>query len=336
MEHEHFSADQSLPADAVQTAEAAEQPKKQKKYKPGHVSWKKDFKQNWKLYLIFLIPLAYFVIFHYAAMPGILMAWQNYRPNLGLWRSPWVGWEHFRTLFTGTEFWEVLRNTTVMAILNLTIGFAVPVILGLLVSQLRSKGFSRAVQTITYIPYFISAVVICSIATELLGDRGAITTLLSWFGVPKQNLLAINGPSFWFINMFINIWQMAGYSSIIYITSIASINADLYDAAAIDGANRWQMMTHVTLPGILPIVIMMLTMQIGLVFKQGFDKVLLLQMPTTYDYSEVLYTYTYHMAFGSSNFGLSTASGLFQSVIGLVLLLLGNWLSRKLAKTSLL
>ena len=294
-----------------------------------------DFKRNWKVYLIFLIPASYFIVFHYMAMPGILMAFEEYSPQKGLLGSTWVGLTNFRELFTGDEFLQVLRNTSMIALLNLTLGFVAPVILGLLVSQLRMQRMSRVVQTVTYMPYFVSAVVCCTIAKEFLGQNGAITNFLTLFGVENQNLLAINGPSFWLINCLLGIWQMAGYSSIVYITAIAAVDKNLYDAAAIDGANRWQMMKRITLPSIKPLVIMMFTMQIGLVFKQGFDKVLLLYMPTTYEYSDVLYTYTYRMAFGSSRaYGISTASGLFQSVIGMALLLLGNSLSRKYAKTS--
>lgn len=333
------SEEANLVAESTAESVVAEQPEQGGSPKKEHKrlkEWKKDFKENWKLYLIFLIPFAYFFIFHYCAMPGILMAFQDYSPIKGLWGSKWIGWENFRVLFSGDEFLLVLRNTSMMALLNLTLGFLAPVILALLVSQLRSKRMSRVVQTVTYMPYFVSAVVCCTLAQNLLGSKGAITEFLSWFGVPKQDLLAINGPSFWFINCFVCIWQMAGYSSIIYITTIASTNKDWYDAAAIDGANRWQMMTHITLPAILPMVIMMFTMQIGLVFKQGFDKVLLLYNPGTYEYADVIYTYTYRAAFdGTGGFGISTASGLFQSVIGTVLMVFGNWLSRKLAKTSL-
>lgn len=307
-----------------------------KKPKNLKTSWKKDFKQNWQLYLIFLIPAAYFIVFHYVPMAGIFMAFEEYSLAKGLFGSEWIGFDNFKELFSGEAFPLALRNTCIMALLNLTIGFIAPVLLGILVSQVKSKRFSRVIQTVTYMPYFVSAVVCCTLAQEFLNDNGAITALLGWFGIPKQNLLAINGPSFWFINTFLNIWQMAGYSSIIYITTISAINRDLYDAAAIDGASRWRMIRSITLPSILPIIIMMFTMQIGLVFKQGFDKVLLLYMPTTYEFSDVLYTYTYRMAFtGSHAYGLSTASGLFQSVIGMILLLFGNWLSNKLAKTSM-
>lgn len=299
-------------------------------------TWRQDFRKNWQLYLIFLIPAAYFIVFHYLPMFGILMAFQEYKPAKGIWGSEWVQFDNFKELFSGEAFPLALRNTSAMALLNLTVGFIAPVILGLMVSQLRSKRLSRVVQTVTYMPYFVSAVVCCTLAKEFLSSNGAITALLGIFGVEKQNLLANNSPSFWWINTFLNIWQMAGYSSIIYITTIAGVNNSLYDAASIDGANRWKMLLHITLPSILPIIIMMFTMQIGLVFKQGFDKVLLLYMPTTYEYSDVLYTYTYRTAFtGSHAYGLSTASGLFQSVIGMTLLMFGNWLSNKLAKNSM-
>ena len=311
--------------------------KKTKKKVPkfDKVTWKEDAKRNWPLYLIALIPFAYFLIFHYLPMIGLVMAFQDFAPALGFFNSKFVGFDNFKQLFTGTEFLYALRNTTIIALLNLTLGFAAPVLLGLLVSTLRSKRFSRTVQTITYVPYFVSSVVVCTIAQIFLDNNGAIVKVLGWFGYDGGNLLAQNSPVFWFIICFLRIWQMAGYSSIIYITSIAAINKDLYDAAAIDGANRWQMMKNVTLPSILPLVIMMFTMQIGLVFKVGFDQVLLLYMPTTYEYSDVLYTYTYRMAFGSRAYGLSTAAGLFQSLIGTVLLLTGNWLSKKIAKTSM-
>lgn len=305
-------------------------------YNPEKKTWRYDFKKNWALYLIFLIPAVYWIIFNYAPMFGILMAFENYKVNLGVFGSEWVGMQKFVELFSGTQFPLALRNTIFMAILNLTLGFIAPVLLGLLIGQLRSKRASRVVQTVTYMPYFVSAVVCCTLATEFLKDTGAITQLLCFFGADKQNWLANNSPSFWFINCFLGIWQGAGYGAIIYIATIAGIDQNLYEAACIDGATRWQRVLHITIPSILPIVIMMFTMQIGLVFMTGFDKVLLLYMPTTYEYADCLSTYTYRMAFSSGNdFSLSTASGLFQSVVGTALLLIGNKLSQLTAKTSL-
>lgn len=300
------------------------------------LTWKKDFKKNKALYLIFLIPAAYFITFNYAPMVGILMAFENYKVSKGLFGSEWVGFANFIELFSGDQFPIALRNTVMMALLNLTLGFMAPVILGLLISQLRNKRMSRAVQTVTYMPYFVSAVVATALAQEFLKDTGAITQFLSLFGFEKQNWIANNGVSFWFINCFIGIWQGAGYGAIIYIAAISNISNDQYEAAAIDGANRWNRLWNVTIPGVLPIIVMMFTIQIGLVFKIGFDKVLLLYMPSTYEYSDVLYTYTYRMAFGSSiNFGLSTASGLLQSVVAMILLIVGNKLSAAATNHSL-
>lgn len=312
--------------------------RKHKKFfkKRNKVSWKKDLKKNWVLYLMFLIPLSYFLIFNYAPMMGILMAFQDFKVSKGLFGSEFIGFANFVELFEGGQFKTALRNTTVMAILNLTFGFAAPIILGVIVAQVRSSKMSRTVQTITYLPYFVSAIVVTTLASEFLSDNGALTQLLSFFGFEKQNWLANNGPSFWYINTFLGIWQTAGYGSIIYITAMKNVNPDLYEAASIDGANRWKQIWNITIPSIMPLIAMMFTMRIGLVFVVGFDKVLLMYLPSTYEYADVLYTYTYRMAFSSgSNFSLATASGLFQSVIGMTLLVIGNKLSRKFAKSSL-
>ena len=299
-------------------------------------TWSYDFKKNWPLYLIFLIPFVFFVIFKYIPMVGILMAFEDYKVARGLFGSQWVGMSNFIELFSGEQFPTALRNTICMALLNLTLGFVGGPILGLLICQLRSKVASRVVQTVTYMPYFVSAVVCCSLAQEFLNDNGAITQFLTLFGFEKQNWLAVNGPSFWIINCLLGVWQGAGYGAIIYIATIEGINQNLYEAACIDGASRWQRVWNITIPQVMPIVVMMFTMQVGLVFMVGFDKVLLLYMPSTYEYSDVLYTYTYRMAFGSSNnFGLSTASGLFQSIVGTILLIGGNKLSAMATKHSL-
>lgn len=302
----------------------------------GKATWKEDLKKNGPLYLLFLIPAAYFIIFHYIPMGGILMAFQNFKPARGLFRSAWVGLDNFRELLEGEQFLVALRNTSMMALINLSVGFLAPVLLGLLISQVRNKRMSRTVQTVTYMPYFVSAVVVTTLAREFLNDAGAVTQLLAAFGLPEQNWLAVRGPVFWFINALLGVWQGAGYGAIIYIATIANIPYEQYEAATVDGANRWHRLIHVTLPGIAPILVMMFTLQIGMVFRVGFDKVLLLYMPSTYEYSDVLYTYTYRLAFGSSvNYGLSTASGLMQSVISTILLFLGNKLSARTAKMSL-
>ena len=301
-------------------------------------TWRYDLRRNWQIYLLFIPVAIYFITFHYAPMFGLAMAFERFKPTKGIFGSQWIWFDNFKDLFVGDTFLLVLRNTTAMALLNLTVGFAAPVILAMLLSEVRIRRFSRKVQVISYMPYFVSAVVVTTLASEFLSSTGALTTILSWFGFDRQNWLAnSHKPVFWLINTFIEIWQGAGWGSIIYFAAISNVNGDLHEAAAIDGANRWQRMWRVTFPSILPLIIVMFIMRIGLVFRQGFDKVLLLYMPATYEVSDCLYTYTYRMAFGQTvNYGLSTASGLFQSVIGTTLLLVSNKLSKKFTGSSMI
>ncbi len=301
-------------------------------------TWKYDFKRNWVIYLMFIPLLVYFLIFHYAPMFGLIMAFEDFKPSRGFLGSTWVGLENFRELFTGDTFPKVLRNTTAMAVLNLTLGFAAPVLMALFLSEVKFKHFKRSVQIMSYMPYFVSATVVCSLASEFLSSTGALTMFLSLFGFDKQNWLANpNIPVFWLINTFLGIWQGTGWGAIIYMAAIANVSKDLHEAAMMDGATRWQRMWKITFPTILPLVLVMFIMRIGLVFRTGFDKILLLYMPMTYDTADVLYTYTYRMAFGSQiNYGVSTASGLFQSVLGTILLLISNKISRKVAGSSLI
>ena len=301
-------------------------------------TWKYDLKRNWTIYLLFIPVLVYFLVFHYAPMFGLIMAFEDFKPSKGFFGSTFVGLNNFKELFIGDTFVKVLRNTIAMAVLNLTIGFAAPVLFAMLLSVIRSKGFKRSVQIISYMPYFVSATVVCALAREFLSSSGALTKVLCLFGLEKQNWLANpKVPVFWLINTFLGIWQGAGWGSIIYMAAIANVSTDLHEAAAIDGANRWQRMWKITFPTILPLVIVMLIMRIGLVFRVGFDKILLLYMPITCDTADCLYTYTYRMAFGSQvNYGLSTASGLFQSFIGTALLLISNKISRKLSGSGLI
>jgi ABC-type polysaccharide transport system permease subunit len=306
-------------------------------YVPPKVTWKKDLKKNGTAYLFFAPMFIYQVLFAYLPMFGILMAFENFKVNKGYFKSEWVGLQHFVTLFTSEEFPRALRNTVVMGLLNLTIGFIMPVIFAFLLSMIKKKKTKRLIQTCSYIPNFVSAVVVCSLIREFLGRDGALTGLLSALGFEQQNWLA-NGdiPVFWLINTFMNIWCAIGWGSIMYVASIATVSGDLHEAAAIDGATRFQRLTKITLPCILPIIVMMFTLQVGLVFVTGFDKVLLLYMPSTYSTADCLQTYTYRLAFSSgANYGLSSAAGLFQSVMGTALLMISNYWNRKVSGMSL-
>jgi len=300
--------------------------------------WKQDFQRNWVLYALFIPVALYFILFNYIPMVGIVIAFQDFKIARGIFGSEWIGLTNFIDLFTGDAFPLVIRNTVMMALLGLTLGFIAPIILALVVSEMPWKGYRRAVQTISYMPNFVAAVVVVALVREFLGTNGAITQILSMVGLEKQNWLANpNIPVFWLINNFTDIWQGAGFGTIVYIAAIGNVSGDLFEAAAIDGANRWQRLIKITLPSILPLIIMLLTLRIGLVFVVGFDKILLMYMPATYDVADVLTTYTYRMAFGAGggNYGLSAASGLFQSVVGTFLLLTSNYLNRRAIKYSL-
>lgn len=306
-------------------------------YKPPKVSWKKDFKKNWTLYLMF-VPLAiYFILFNYIPMAGILMAFEKYSVVKGLFGSEWVGLDNFITLFTGGAFLRAFRNTCAMAVLNLIFGFFPPIILAIIFSECKIRPFRRFSQIVSYMPNFVSSVVVCALAIEFCKSTGVIAQVLTKLGLPEQNWLANSHiPVFWLIYAFIGVWVGAGYGSIMYTTSIANTSRDLKEAAALDGANRWGRIRYITIPNIMPLAMTLLTLSVGTIFMAGWDKVLLLYMPKTYEVSDVLYTYTYRMAFGEQvNYGLSTASGLFQSIIGTILLLISNKLNKKATSYAL-
>lgn len=303
--------------------------------KPG--SWAWDIKRNGVLYVLFIPVLVWLILFHYLPMPGLLMAFQNYSIKKGLFGSEWVGLKNFVDLFTGSGFPLAFRNTCAMALLSLTVGFVPTILFAIALTTFPNKKVRRGCQLASYLPNFISAVVMCSLATEFLSDKGAITQLLCLLGADKQNWLANPDiPVFWIIYTCIGIWQGVGWGSIVYVAAINNVSGELHEAAAIDGATRLKRILHITLPGILPLVIMMWTMNIGMVFKMVGNNILLLEMPKTYEVADVLATYTYRMSFdGASNYGLSTASGLFQSVLGTILLITSNKLGKKASGYSL-
>ncbi|MDO5422401.1 MAG: ABC transporter permease subunit [Eubacteriales bacterium] len=307
------------------------------KTKNGKKSWKQDFRKNWPVYLMFLPLAIYFIIFNYIPMGGILMAFEKFSPSKGILGSEWVGLKNFVDLFTGQAFTTALRNTVCMAVINLVFGFFPPIILAIVFSECQNRVFRRFAQICSYLPNFVSAVVVCALVTEFLKSTGAVTEFLTWLGFERQNWLANpNIPVFWIINALIGVWVGMGYGSIVYTTAISNVNNDLKEAAALDGANRWQRVRYIVIPSILPLAMMMLTLSVGTVFMVGWDKILILYMPKTYDVADVLYTYTYRMAFGQTvNYGLSTASGLFQSVVGTILLVVSNKLNKKATSYSL-
>ena len=324
-----------------QKVASADQVKYLKYKKKG---WKKDFKQNWVIYLLFLPCAAYFIIFNYVPMLGVLMAFQKVdSTNVALFGGKWIAFENFSKLFTtsvGSNFWLAIRNTAIMSLLSITIGFIFPILLAILVSEVRLKFFKRTVQTATYMPYFISAVVVCAIVKELVGDQGAITAICGWFGYSEGNLLSqADPPTFWIIYLLTDVWQNAGYSSIVFVAAISAIDNSLFEASAIDGASRWKRIWHITIPSILPTIVMMFTIKMGTMITAGFDKVILLYNTGIFDVADTIYSYTYRLTTGTAgstaDFGLAAASGLFQSLISVALLMSSNYLSKAVTKSSL-
>ena len=301
-------------------------------------SWSFDFKKNWAVYIMFIPVLLYEIVLHYIPMFGIIMAFEDYNVSDGYFGSPFVGFKHFIDLFSGAEFLTALRNTVAIAVLKGTIGFLAPIVFALLLSLVHHKLFKRSVQTLSYLPNFVAAVVVASLFTQFLAKDGPLTLLLTKFGLENQNWLA-NGdiPVFWFLYLFMGIWQSVGWGPIMYVAAISQVSGDLHEAAALDGASRLQRLMKITLPNIMPMIVMMLVINIGISFSAGFDSILLLYMPSTYNVADTVYTYTYRMAFGGgiTNYSLSAASGLFQSVVGTILLVVSNKLSKKLSDTSL-
>ena len=314
--------------------------KKEKAFQAPKVSWKKDFKLNWGVYLMFLPIFLYTLVLHYIPMFGIVMAFEDYDMNLGYFKSPWVGLANFVELFSGSDFPRAIFNTVVIALLKCTIGFIMPILFACLLSLLRSKKYKRTVQTSSYLPNFVAAVIVCFLAQEFVKQDGPITLLLHHvFGIENTNLLADpNPPTFWIIYLVMGIWQGIGWGSIMYVAAIATVSGDLHEAAAIDGATRLQRLTKITLPCIMPTIVMMFVLGIGTSFASGYDNILLLYMPTTYPVADTIYTYTYRLAFaavGARDYSLSAASGLFQSVVGTILLMGSNYMSKKASGSSL-
>lgn len=296
-------------------------------------SWRRDFRMFGGIYLLFLPILVYFIIFNYLPMFGIVMAFQDFKAVKGFFGSPWVGLENFIEFFTNPEFFRILRNTLVISLLGLFFGFPLSILFALSLKEIIFTRFKRVVQTISYLPYFVSAVVIAGLIIEFVSSNGVITNLFVALGFDRQNLL-LNPRFFWAINLMSDIWQGLGYGSIIFIAAITNVSDELHEAAAIDGANRLSRVWHITLPSIAPTIVAILTLRVGLLMSVGFDKILLLYNPSIYETADVISTHVVRMGINRMQYGYSAAVGLFNSVVGTALLLFSNYLSRKTTEHS--
>ena len=276
----------------------------------------------------------YFVIFHYLPMFGVLIAFKDYNVFDGVFKSKWVGFEHFRVFLTDPYFYKLVRNTMMIGFYHIVFSFPAPIILALLLNELRSLAFKRVVQTISYLPHFLSTVVVVGLLVNFLSYEGIINRFVSWFGYEPTHFLML---AEWFRTIYISseIWQGIGWGSIIYLAALTSIDTQQYEAAKIDGANRWKQMIHVTLPGIAPTIIILLLFNIGAILNVSFEKVLLMSNGSNIETSDVISLFVYRRGLISADFSFATAVGLFNSVIALIFLTAANTISKKLNETSL-
>ena len=295
---------------------------------------KRDFRQNWMLYVMLLPLLTFFIVFAYAPMGGILMAFENYKPKLGLLHSKWIWFDNFKDFFTSVFAGRVIRNTLIISFLQLIICFPAAIIFALLINELKDNLFKKTVQMITYMPYFISMVVIAGIIVDFTKSTGVITQIVSVFTGSKGNLLA--NPKAWRpIYIFSDLWQGLGFSSIIYVAALSGIDQELYEAAELDGANRWKQTIHVTIPGIMNTIIIMLILRIGSLMSVGQEKTILLYNPQIYETADIISSFVYRKGLQEFNYGYSTAVSFFNSIVNTVLIISANTLSRKFSETSL-
>jgi putative aldouronate transport system permease protein len=263
------------------------------------------------------------------------VAFKNYKPNIGIWKSEWVGFRYFQQFFSGYYLVRLLRNTFLINVYDIIFGFPAPIILALLLNELTSTAYKRIVQTVSYLPYFISQVVICGIMVSFLDSSGFITQLIAQItGNSPGNLLTV--PQY-FRTIYVGsgIWQGVGFGSIIYLSALGAVDSQLIDAAAIDGCNRFGRIWHVTLPAIMPTIIIMLILRLGNIMSVGFEKIILLYNPSTYETADVISSFVYRYGLLQGNYSYSTAVGLFNSVVNFVFLLIVNHVSKKVTEVSL-
>lgn len=291
--------------------------------------------RNWQLYALISPVIAYYVLFQYVPMYGIQIAFKDFIATQGIWGSPWVGFEHFDRFFNSYYFWRLIKNTLGIGLYSLAIGFPIPIILALLMNEVRAERFKKFVQTITYAPHFLSTVVVVGMMMIFLSPRyGIINHFIEMVGGQPINFMT--EPS-WFKSLYVlsDVWQTMGWSSIIYLAALAGIDNQLHEAARVDGATRLQRIWHINIPGIMPTIIILLILNMGSIMGIGFEKVLLMQNNLNMESSDIIATYVYRIGIQNAEYSFSAAIGLFNSVINFILLVVVNFISKRVSETSL-
>lgn len=292
---------------------------------------------NWMLYLFMLLPMAYYAIFRYGPMYGILIAFKEYNIFEGVFKSPWNNFASFIEIFTMPQFWETVRNTFLLNTLDLIFGFPAPIILSIVLSEIFVKWLKKISQTILYLPHFLSWVIIGTMSLQLFSpETGLLNILMRNLGIIEEPVPFLTDPYFWLATyVLLGVWQSVGWNTIIYLAAIAGINQELYEAAIVDGAGRLRKIWHITLPGIKPTIIILLIMAVGRMLSIGFDRPYIIGNPLVKQFSEVISTFTYRMGLQSFQFSIATAVGLFQSIIGLIFLLTTNYIADKVGEQGI-
>ncbi len=286
------------------------------------------------LYWMLLIPVAYYLLFHYAPMYGVTIAFKKFNARQGILGSPWVGLKHFNKFLGDPYFWQVVGNTLAINLMDIVLGFPAPIILALLLNEVRSSRFKRAVQTISYLPHFLSTMVVCGMLTNFMARDGLINDIIALFGGERTALLS-RPDLFRWIYVFSGIWQGMGWGAIIYLAALSGVNVELYEVAELDGANRWQQIWNITLPCIAGTISIQLILRCGSLLGSNTDKILLLYNSYTMPVADQIGTYVYRRGLLENSTSYSTAVGLFNSVIGMLMLVTVNFLSRRISETSL-
>jgi|UniRef100_UPI004025CA23 putative aldouronate transport system permease protein len=309
----------------------------------GHNTWRKAFMQHYWLYILMIPGILYMLIFNYTPMAGLVMAFEDFSPYNGdtaiqaLFGSPFAGLKYFEKLFTGPDFWRLLRNTLAISLANLIFAFPAPIILALVLNELRCKWFKRFSQTLVYIPHFVSIVIVAALTYQLFSttDGVAYHMLVQVFG--KQNAPDIMSDPKLFSTMIVgqNLWKETGYGTIIYLAALSSVDTQLYEAAKIDGAGRWQLMWHVTLPAIRGTIILMLIMKVGSLLNTGYEQIFLMQNAMNRSVSDVFDTYIYTKGIVNGQYSLATAAGLFKSIVSMVMVVGANKIAKLFGESGL-
>jgi len=297
--------------------------------------WYSVFK-NWQLYVFSLPAVIYYILFNYAPMYGVLIAFKDFSLRAGITASPWANpiFKHFRAFMVSSQFFNILRNTITLSLYALFAGFPLSILLAILLNEMNNKKYMKVIQNITYAPHFISTVVIVGMINLFFSSRGIINQIITLMGNTPVNYL-LKQDYFAHIFVWSGIWQHIGYSSIIYFASLSGVSPDLHEAAIIDGASRFKRIIHINLPHILPTIIILFILEAGRVMNVNFEKVYLMQTGNNLMRSEILATYTYKLGIINSNFSQGSAVAIFNNVINLALLLMVNWISKKVGETSL-